>query len=405
MEKLFPMKYVKAESKFAYGILMFLLFAVRSDFAFAQEEEKKLKWLEFKGYLKDLQNLNMVEKPDSVFNSTLLHNRLNFGFIFSSAFSARVEMRNRVFLGDQLLFIPNFGKSLDRNDEFVKLSYLWLNENRIVGHSTFDRAFLQYSNQKLDVKLGKQRINWGMATIWNPNDIFNAYNFLDFDYEERPGREAVRVQYYKSENSSIETAYKPGKDKDNHIGALLYKFNKWKYDVQVLGGIMQKDYVAGLGWAGNIKQAGFKGELSYFHPTKNTADTSGAFAASVVADYTTNNQWYLSTSFLINISNQPGGFLLTMPVNAELSPKNLMPFRYNFYFGATKSFATVVNSGMSVIYSPTYNTLILFPSLTINASENLDLDFIIQSFFAQITDDYKMQATSAYFRLKWSFGY
>ncbi|MGZ5304255.1 MAG: hypothetical protein ACXWDO_09105 [Bacteroidia bacterium] len=400
------MKSVTAKCKIAFSILIFLLLAVRSSFVFAQEEEeKKIKWLEFKGYVKDLQQINMVEKPDSIFSSTLLHNRLNFRFIFSPAFSASVEMRNRIFLGDQLTFIPDFGKSLDRNDEFVKLSYLWLDKNRIVGHTAFDRAFLQYSSRKLDVKLGKQRINWGMATIWNPNDIFNAYNFLDFDYEERPGREAVRVQYYKNENTSFEAAYKPGKDKDQHIGAMLYKFNKWKYDVQLLGGIMQKDYVAGLGWAGNIKQAGFKGEMSYFHPIKNAADTSGAFAATVGADYTTNNQWYLSTSFLINISEQPQSFLLTMPANTELSPKNLMPFRYNFYAGATKSFSTLVNSGFSVIYSPAYNTLILFPSLTVNASENLDLDFIIQSFFAEFPKDYKMQATSVYFRLKWSFGY
>ncbi|MFV8328270.1 hypothetical protein [Flavobacterium sp. ZS1P14] len=66
----------------------------------------------------------------------------------------------------------------------------------------------------------------------------------------------------------MELAYRPGKNKDEHTAAFLYKFNKWKYDFLFLGGMYQTDYVVGSGWAGNIKEAGFKGEMSYFIPKK-----------------------------------------------------------------------------------------------------------------------------------------
>ena len=52
-----------------------------------------------------------------------------------------------------------------------------------------------YRDNKINFRIGRQRINWGTTTIWNPNDIFNAYNFLDFDYEERPGMDGGKFQY------------------------------------------------------------------------------------------------------------------------------------------------------------------------------------------------------------------
>ena len=35
-----------------------------------------------------------------------------------------------------------------------------------------------------------------MNLVWNPNDLFNAFSFVDFDYEERPGSDALRIQKY-----------------------------------------------------------------------------------------------------------------------------------------------------------------------------------------------------------------
>ena len=66
-----------------------------------------------------------------------------------------------------------------------------------------------------------------MNLAWNPNDIFNTYNLLDFDYEERPGSDAIRIQYYLGDFSKIEVAAKKGSSKDDHIVAAMYKFNKW----------------------------------------------------------------------------------------------------------------------------------------------------------------------------------
>lgn len=367
------------------------------------QDSSRTTILEFKGYLKDLQSLGYIDKPDSLSSNTLIHNRLNFKLNLTQHFTATLELRNRVFLGDQVRN-PYFSKALAGQNEPVKLSFTWLDRQRIVANTMLDRAYVRYSAKQLDITLGQQRINWGISTIWNPNDIFNAYNFLDFDYDERPGREAARVQYYGRRGAKAELAWKPGVDKNDNIGALMYRFNKHKYDVQVLAGVVQKDYVAGAGWAGNIKDAGFKGEISYFHPINHFSDTAGKLVATLMLDYSTGNNWYFSVATLLNFSSTPASSPTMLTTGPEVSAKNLSPYRYNFYAGAMKTITPIVGANFSVLYSPCYETLVVFPTLSINASQNLDLDLILQSFFAEYNNVYKTLSNTIYFRLKWSFG-
>jgi hypothetical protein len=370
---------------------------------YAQEEpEPKPPRFEMKGYVKDIQGFSFSRNFDSSTWINLVHNRINTKVNLGSKLTARLEMRNRIFWGSQVRETPGFAESIDQYPGFFDLSIIWVNEPSLVIHSVIDRLLLKYSVPKWDITVGRQRINWGMNTIWNPNDIFNAYNFLDFDYEERPGNDAIRIQHYPRLNSTLEVAWKPGKNKNEHIASILYKFNKKKYDYQFLAGLYNTDLVIGGGWAGSIGNAGFKGEASYFHPYKKLTDTTGVLSASVMMDYTFKDAWYISGSFLFN-SNPSGYFGNGGIYTTNLSAKSLFPFRYSYYAGVAKNIATVFNLNASVIYSPENNSLILFPAFAYNASENLDLDITIQSFFSSEQGKYKSQGTAVYLRGKWSF--
>ena len=226
---------------------------------------------------------------------------------------------------------------------------------------------------------------------------------MDFDYEERPGNDAVRIQHNFKNNSVLEFAFKPGKNKDENTAGFLYKFNQWKYDFQLLGGICQADYVVGGGWAGNLKEAGFKGEMSYFIPKKNTLETSAAFNFSIMADQTFKNDWYISIAGLYN-SNPTNTFTANGSFyNPNLSAKNLFPFRYNFYATLMKTISPIASCNLSFIYSPEKNTLILVPTYAWNVATNFDLDFTAQSFFTTQTHSYKNIITEIYIRGRWSF--
>ncbi|HLF53075.1 hypothetical protein [Flavobacterium sp.] len=369
----------------------------------AQTDSTKTPWIELNGYIKDIQNTYFIQKIDSNASVNLIHNRLNFKFNISSKISGRLEIRNRIFYGEQIKLTPDFGKTINQYNGLLNLSHLWIDKKSFVAHSVIDRILIQYGDEKWDIKIGRQRINWGINNIWNPNDIFNAYNFLDFDYEERPGNDAVRIQRNLKNNSVLEFAYRPGKNKDEHTTAFLYKFNKWKYDFQFLGGIYQTDYVVGGGWAGNIKEAGFKGELSYFIPKRNTLDASETFSFSIMADQTFKNDWYISLAGLYN-SNPTNVFAANGSFyNTNLSAKSLFPFRYNLYTSIMKTISPIASFNFSFIYSPEKNTVIIVPVYAWNVATNFDLDFTAQSFFANQNNSYKNLITEIYIRGRWSF--
>jgi hypothetical protein len=369
----------------------------------AQTDSTKTPLIELNGYIKNMQSTYFIQKIDSNASANLIHNRLNLKFNISPKISGRLEIRNRIFYGEQVKQIPSFGKIINQYNGLFNLSHLWINEKSIVAHSVIDRMLIQYSDAKWDITIGRQRINWGINNIWNPNDIFNAYNFLDFDYEERPGNDAIRIQRNLNISSALELAYKPGKNKDNHTAALLYKINKWKYDFQFLSGIYQTDYVLGGGWAGNIKEAGFKGEMSYFIPQKNSFEKSQSFSLSIMADQTFKNDWYISLAGLYN-SNPTNIFAVSGYFsNSNLSAKSLFPFRYNFYATLMKTISPIKSFNFTFIYSPERNTLILVPSYAWNVATNFDLDFTTQSFFAEQNSSYKNLITEIYIRGRWSF--
>lgn len=380
-----------------------LLLVMLSHSIYGQVDEPKTPWIELRGYVKNLQSTYFVEKIDSNSSANLFHNRLNLSLNISTKITGRIEIRNRIFYGEQIKQVPQFGSFIDQDKGLVKLSHLWANENSFVVHSLIDRMLLHYSADKWDIKIGRQRINWGINNMWNANDIFNAYDFLDFDYEERPGSDAIRIQRYFEDNSVIELAYKPGKNSDDHIGALLFKFNKWQYDFQLFSGVYRFDYVIGGGWAGHIKDTGFKGEFSYFHPRRSTSYSDKAFSFSLMADRTFKNNWYVSIATLYNSKPSDNLSLFGSIYGTELSVKLLFPFRYNIYTTVKQSISPIISYSVSFIYSPEKHTLITIPTFAWSAAENFGIDFTVQSLFSKQPSKYKNQGTGVYIRGRWDF--
>ncbi len=216
---------------------------------YAQSDTTKtLKdYFSINGYVKEMQTNSFINL-DHIITDHLLHNRVNMKVYPTNTLTIGVELRNRAFYGESIeLQQPFIGEALERDAGEIDMSWVFVNENAFIIHSTIDRANINYSQGNWDIRLGRQRINWGINLAWNPNDLFNAYNFADFDYTERPGTDALRVQYYTGAMSSIDLAIKPSADSSKWIGAGMYKFNKLNYDFQLLGGWYNTDIAVGAG--------------------------------------------------------------------------------------------------------------------------------------------------------------
>ena len=207
----------------------------------------KQKKLEVRGYVKDLQSLTFSNNFDSLVTGNLIHNRVNLRWNPSDRFSGAIEFRNRLFWGEEVRLTPDFSSNLNNNSEAVNASIIWFETESMVLQTNIDRFWIEYHGNTWEARLGRQRINWGISTVWNPNDIFNTYNFLDFDYEERPGRDAAKVTYHLSEMSNIELAAAAADQANKAVASIRYFTNRWKYDFQFSGGVYHEIFTIGAG--------------------------------------------------------------------------------------------------------------------------------------------------------------
>ena len=386
-------------NKFFILFILLLVF----DFSFSQEKKKFKDVVNIFGYIKYLPSASFTDANDMGFDH-LIHNRINIKTYISNSFTARLDFRNRVFFGETVNYTPLYGQFVDVDNGEIDMSFLLVDEEKIVIHSIIDRAYLDFSQGKWEIRAGRQRINWGINLAWNSNDLFNAYNIIDFDYQERPGSDALRIQYYTGDVSHIEVAYKPGENIDESIIAGLYKFNAKKYDFQIIAANYYKDMAFGGGWAGSIKNAGFKGEGTYFLDKKKMNDTTGVASISTSIDYSFKNEVYVNASILLNsVGEDSSGALTTLFLTNQLTAKNLMPSKYSYFAQISKPLNPLFVGSLSAIYGQGINTLFFMPSVAYAPKENWDISLTGQLYFGEEQNAFKNLGNSLFLRVQFSY--
>lgn len=365
----------------------------------SRANKKREKKLLINGYVKDMQILSFSKDFGTLSATNLIHNRINVKWMPVRNLTLATELRNRLIWGDDVRQLPDYTKLLRNANERIDLSKTWWSNNSLVLHTNTDRLYADYRFRHFGVRLGRQRINWGMATTWNPNDLFNTYNFLDFDYEERPGSDAVRLNAEFGRFSGIELAYSPGNRTTRKVLAGKYTFNTRGYDIQVVSGIFGRRFTAGAGWAGSIGDAGFKGESQYFTKTA-TEPVQINLAAEI--DYVFSGGWYLNAGFLFNNNGTDTRLATPTQVNFVFDPAHLMPTRWNIMAGTGKQFQHLFSANFSVLYAPGTHLLLLLPGLRYSLTQNIDADLTWQSFFARSV---RFEALNhrGFLRLKYAF--
>ncbi|PFG58427.1 hypothetical protein ATG66_0977 [Vibrio sp. ES.051] len=246
--------------------------------------EPKRAW-DIDGYVKYMATYSLPEEQVNTLDH-LVHNRINVEYRFSPDWRINLGMRNRALWGDALN-IPRYADLVALDNGYFDLSKNW-REGNVILNSQLDRLYVSWGNQDRSVKLGRFRINWSMNTIWNPNDIYNAYSIYDFDYEERAGTDAVMLSKKLGFAEGLDLTFSPSKRDRQNTVALRYFANTSGWDYQVIAGRARQDYVLGVGFATDVYQAGFRGELSWFDPIEalyQGQPTKQATVASLELDY------------------------------------------------------------------------------------------------------------------------
>lgn len=376
-------------------------------------QEKKPKNWSLNGYVKDMQTIIFSDPSSNWTTDNLIHNRLNFKWYPNNFLSVQVGMRNRFVWGELLsmeslmpdsLLMFKYSDYIDEEKGFFDVSDKLLKGNSYILHSTFDRFFIDITKDKFLLRIGRQRINWSQTFAWNPNDLFNTYSFFDFDYEEKPGSDAVKLTYYPSISSQIDVAAKLD-FKNRLTAAAMYRFNTKGFDIQFLGGILNDDdLVIGSGWSGSLFKGGFRGEMSYFHPKDDIVDSSGQLVLSVGYDYTFQNSLMLQGEILYNSKGKSNGdFNVKDFYFLDLSAKNLSITEWTLMLMGAYPITPLLNASISAMYSPNMNFFFAGPTITYSLKENLDFSLTAQTFLSDVDADLGGKGTYVFLRFKQSF--
>jgi hypothetical protein len=332
-----------------------------------------------------------------------IHNRLNFKWFATDKLTFDLEMRNRLFFGQMVKKFPAYEEMINQDGGFIDMGVIVVSADSWFLHSSIDRAWIDYTFNKLQARIGRQRINWGINLVWNPNDIFNTFSYFEFDYEERPGTDGVKLQYFTGETSSAELIYKIGHNKDESAVAGMFRFTEFKTDFQVLGGWMGKDYVLGGGWSGDIKGGGFRGEVSWFIPRENDNGSYEAVVASVSGDYFLKNSLYLHAGVLYNSHGTTGDAGGRSFFSPDISAKMLSFGRYNLFEQISYPFTPLFSGSFSSMLNPCDGSFFIGPTLTYSLSNNWELMVNGQLFYGDEGTEYGDYGKAIYGRVRWSF--
>lgn len=359
-------------------------------------------FLDVSGYLKELGQISLSNSLATVRYDNILHNRIETEWSITSDLELNADLRTRLLNGFTVENSLGLGFLYEEDSNFMDLSWVWIDNGKSLLHSQIDRLHISYFNGPLEAYAGRMRINWGKTYVWNPNDLFNNYAFLDFDYEERPGVDAVNFIYNLDFASSIEFGFRAADSFDQMVIAGMYRTNWNQYDLQIVGGHYLDKIALGVGWAGYIKDAGFKGEMTYFHPEENLFRSRGNISITFGLDYMFSNSVYAQGEVLYNGGYQNQGntlFQLVRPPTAD----NLFISETGYYTNASYPLTPLTNISAGFLGSFTEKMVILIPQISHSLTNNIDFLLLAQLLKGDAFSDFIRTPNVIYFRLKWSY--
>ncbi len=363
----------------------------------------------FGGYVQAMPLRISAELPEPIGEQTFweyrLQNRLEMSWRPVSMLDLEVvgHTRVRLFAGDLVRDIPGYADIIDTDDGYADLSRMVVETSDVLVHVIPDRLYADWSAGGWNLRAGRQRVNWGINTITNPNDLFNIYSVYEFDYPERPGSDAVRIRYFLDWASRIEIAAAPSRHglRESVIAA-LYGFNTRGYDVQLIAGYYRNRAALGGGWAGSLGETGFKGEVMSFLDAEKPSGRNRelSLVAAVSADHMFEGGLFTVAEILYNSRGGLDNFgLLGSPLSAD----NPSVSTWQLSAVLQYAFNPLLNGSLSVIGYPDESGLFLSPSVDYSLSQNIDAQLLAQFFLGAEDSPLANAGNVMMLGVKWNF--
>ncbi len=290
-----------------------------------------------------------------------------------------------------------------------------IGENRLVDSSTFwdldkdiarrddllwqhsiYRAYARFYTDTVEITVGRQRVAWGVARLWNPIDLFNPISPQQIEGDEKLGIDAVNLELHLGDLSSLQLVFAPQDEHEEQSAALRYKTTIGEYDLALMAGEFRDDEVLGVSFDGYIGGAGIRGEITYTNDS-----VSDDFTRAVIGgDYTFPNSIYVLIEYLYN-----GGTVDDIEgLSLQSDSSQIITREENFLgFGLGYELTPLIRLNNYTIYDIDEDSLFIGPTLSYSIIEDLDLRIGAQLFSGRNNSEFGNLPDIYYTQLQWFF--
>ncbi|WP_020405232.1 hypothetical protein [Hahella ganghwensis] len=143
------------------------------------------------------------------------------------------------------------------------LQRTWHERKDEEGRHGMYRGYLQYPIGAMDIRFGRQQLNWSRTFLWSSFDRFNPYNPLQIEPDERQGIDALQLIYNFERGDSLELVAVPRHENREDAGGLRYRTSYEYTDIDLLIADYGEVTTAGVAMAGQWQDAGWKFETTH----------------------------------------------------------------------------------------------------------------------------------------------
>jgi len=222
------------------------------------------------GYVKSLTTVSVPDGGDGIWNGAVTL-RVKTEAKWRDRVTLTLHYEISTLWGDSLSD-PAYRSAVMRDpDVFANLWWpIAEGDSAAVSH-TLDRAYLTIKADPMTFIVGRQRIGWGVARFISPIDLFNPFDPLAIDKEERRGTDALVTEVSLGAVTGASRVFAPARDMDAASYALRLYTNRFNYDVALMAGRFTDREVYGLDFSGQIWDVAVWGEAAWNEEDEETS--------------------------------------------------------------------------------------------------------------------------------------
>ena len=351
------------------------------------------------GYWKTLTTSSRAQASDEAIFASLNRLRLEFDHQ-ADPWQFHISLDNEAIFND---FANTADFDLIRSRTQDRLAAVDLdkvsvdNDHLYLKHSIY-RAYVKYYQPEFQAVVGKQSVDWGRLRFYSPLDVFDSVGALDLEQDERPGLDAVNLNFSPEAFAGVNVVAAPGEtDEESSGGVKLYKTIS-TYDAAIIAAMVHKDQIYGFLFDGYLKGAGFRGELT--HTLKD--DHRTFFRAAVGLDYTFNDKLYALVEYFYNGGHDDNDTAV-LTSSYRRAQEVLSYNRHLSSLWLKYTLTPLWDLNQYVIYDWDGQSVVVNPELSYDLTRNIDLRLGTQLFFGPANSEFGDLKDLYYLELKWFF--